>query len=1152
MTTTRLPDTIGPYRVLRPIARGGMAEVYEVLDPSSGEHLALKLLVQTGGALARFNREYEAMIRLNHPNIVRVYHYGLQGRMPWLTMELVDGTPIQAYAKRCGRPGSDERNAETIRLAHDLALALDHIHVNGLVHRDLKSANVLVLPDGRVKLIDFGTARVADAWEEITREGEFIGTFAYASPEQLTDRGVDHRSDLYSLGVLLYRLATGKRPFEAKDLHELARQHVRAKPQPPRELVPTLPPALEALILGLLEKKPEARPQSGREVAAALEEVAGHPLYLPGHLDVDQSSERLVGREEQMAQLWRFLDGEGHEGGLHGSPGAAPAAMAMVVGPQGSGRHRVIQALDRSVRARGWRPLTWTLRRGADDLEAPIRLLLDVVRSFGAKAPARLAPHFDALRRAERAEDLPAAERLEILRTAGAGVLAERALADDRPIVLFVRGLEEAGAMAFEALVGLREGLRERRARVLFVADCLETADDPASPPRKRLPDATRVHLPPMTVQEVALLVGSLVNRRPPPPAVARKIWAASGGLPTYVEEVVKGMVSRGLLRVRSRDTNRIEWALREDLEIPVPEGAERRVIDQLTELPADRRRVLEALALAGREAPTHVLAAALECRAVELGPALDDLAHRGWVVVDGDGDGSTVRWRLILAERVVLEQLHPCRRRVLERLLIDQLSGQPAFAAQIRLLLELGRLEEAMHRALDWAEQHLAANRPVTALEVLDEAIVHVENSGVERRVMARLYLAHVQALLLARPTDPRTSRSLARAARLGQELGDTFLAELHLVRARIQRVIGHYPNFRKHLMETWELVEHAPPSALGSTVADLVGWSNRVAGHVDDAATWHGRSRRIAVQVGSPVVRAHADVGVAGWQYCRGLLLESERTAVGAISILAEVGDTRGLSLALPVWAASLRQQGRFSEALEVLDQQVPAMREAEAPSQYVRLLLATAWCEVDMCRLGRAQEYVDELAATLRRGEHLDLRLEADIVWARILILSGQTEDARHRLAQVVARAQAAGLKVVAETARALLGEALWYLGQQKPAHEAFTTAIEALAQSGDVPATAAACVACARAMAEVIDPDDIFAPAASFLDQQPAIVLQLERTLARGRWLRSRGRDAAPLFAEARLTLDRMKDPLQATDRAALRLHPWARQARRRQG
>ena len=134
MNPPALPESIGPYRLLRPIARGGMAEVYEVEDPSSGGHLALKLLVQTGGALARFNREYEAMIRLNHPNIVRVFHYGVEGESPWLTMELVDGTPIQAYAKRCGKPGTTRRNEEVVRLAHDLALALDHIHRRGLLH----------------------------------------------------------------------------------------------------------------------------------------------------------------------------------------------------------------------------------------------------------------------------------------------------------------------------------------------------------------------------------------------------------------------------------------------------------------------------------------------------------------------------------------------------------------------------------------------------------------------------------------------------------------------------------------------------------------------------------------------------------------------------------------------------------------------------------------------------------------------------------------------------------------------------------------------------------------------------------------------------------------------------------------------------------
>lgn len=1151
MTKPPLPETIGPYRVLRPIARGGTAEVYEVADPASGEHLALKLLMQTGGALARFNREYEAMIRLNHPNIVRVYHYGLHGRLPWLTMEMVEGTPIQVYAKSRGKPGSSERNNEVLRLAHDLALALDHIHARGLVHRDLKSANVLVLPDGRVKLIDFGTAKVAEAWEDITREGQFIGTFAYASPEQITNAPLDHRSDLYSLGVLLFRLATGSMPFAGDSLHTLVRQHVTQPPPHPDKVTPNLPRGLAEIILALLSKRPDDRPASGRQVAEALEAVSGHPLFLPGTLDVNLSGERLVGREAQMAALWRFLDGEGRVGGAPGSEGSAPAAVALVVGPRGSGKRRVMQALEREARARGWRPLGWHVGNGADDLASAFGMLLgELARSFGPSASEEVLDAIEALRRVARSSGVSVAQRLEVLRSAGAALVATRAREDGKPVVLIVRGIDQAGPVGFEALVGLRDALRQREAQVLILADCLELADDPDSLARLRLPEAMRVTLPPMSVRETALLVGALLNRRPPPPAMARQIWSASGGLPTYIEEIVEVMVARGLLRAQSRDANRIEWGLQDDIEVPVPRGARERVADDLAALPVDRRRVLEALALAGGECSARVLAAALQCRADELTLALEDLVHRGWVALEAHPDATQVRWRQRLAEQVVVEQLHPCRRRVLERLLVDEIAKGPAFVAQIALLLEVGRLDEAMRGGLEWAARHLADHRPVTALEVLDLIVPHVEHSAVERRCVAEIYLAQAQALLAARPTDAQTSRSLARAARMGAEQGAAFQAELHLVRARVQRVIGHYPNFRRSLMEAWHLIEHADPSPLGATIASLLGWSNRMTGHVEDAATWHGRARRIAVRFGDRGVRAHADVGVAEWQLSRGLVVEAERTVVGAITTFDALGDTRGLSLALPVWAGALRLQGRFSEALRVLYEQVPAMRESEAPSQYVRLLLATAWVEVDLCRLGRAQECVDELAAILRRGEHLDLRLEADLVWGRILLTSGRLEDADARLKHVRDRGRAASLKVLAESAHAMLGEVQWRLGDRRGAFETFSQAVDSLAKAGELPAAAAACVAQAQSMAEVLDPESIFRPVVAFLEAQPTVILHLERTLARGRWMRAHGRDAAPSFAEARLTLNRIKEGLNDTDKAALRLHPWARLARRR--
>ncbi len=1139
--TAALPERIGKYRLLRPIARGGMAEVYEVEDPASGEHLALKLLLETGGALPRFNREYEAMIRLNHPNIVRVFHSGMHGESPWLTMELVDGTPIQGYAKQCGRAGTDRRTAEVIRTAHDLALALDHIHRRGLIHRDLKSANVLVLPDGRVKLIDFGTARVNDAVQEITREGEFIGTFAYASPEQLTQSPVDHRSDLYSLGVLLFRLATGKRPFNEKDLHALARQHVKQAPPRPRELVPGLPQELEDIILSLLAKKPEDRPNSGAEVATALERCAGRPLNLPVQLELGLQSDSLVGREDQMTRLWRVLDAV--EAGE-----VAPGHTLLVTGAVGSGRQRAISALEKDVVGRSWPAHSWFFHRDGDPLDTLGNMLSELARSFGDANPLVVGVSRQ-LQLVRTTSGLAAADRIDTLvRTAGV-LFQLRSKTGTSPTLVLLRSLHNAGPVGFEALVRLQEVIRRARSRVLLVGELLDSDDTEDSLARNRLPEAERIHMPPMDVQQVALLVGSMLHRRPPPGAVARRIFEASGGMPAYVEDVVRGLVKGGLLRVKGQDPNRLEWAQQDSLDIPVPHRARERVFDRFAQLPADRRRVLEALALLDGQASPRVLAAASQWSLPQLQPALDDLDRLGWIAIDSANGPPVVRWRHRLGSEVILEGLHPCRRTVLERLLVQQVAADPAFAAQIRLLIGVGRYAEAMARAVDWSVYHIAQNRPGTALEVLDDVIPHVGDAPLESGEKAQLHLLHVTALLMARPTDVSLSRSLALATKLGREEPDRFEAELHLLRARIQRVIGHYPNFRKHLMEAWYLIEHAPPSALAATVSGLLGWSNRAAGAVDGAATWHGRARRIAVQLGDAGVRAHADVGVAGWQFARGMLEESERTAMGAMEIFTANGDEAGLSLAIPVWSSSLSEQGRFSEALEVLNERGPSLRESQAPSLYVRMLLATAWIEVELCRLGRAQECVDELGATLRKGEHLDLRLEADLVWGRILLASGEHQEALHRLHFVRDRAKTAGLQLIAEWAGGLMGEVLWEMGDQRAAVQRFKESVDALARAGHVPILSAAVRAQTRAKAERVDPIVMYAPIEDYAQRQPATAAAIEYSLANMRYAWAHGADPRrPLDLASRL-LNRVHAQLNATDQAALYLHPWARHLRK---
>lgn len=1137
-----IPEDIGPYRVLRPIARGGMAEVYEVQERTSGEHLALKLLVHLKGQLSRFNREYEAMIRLNHPNIARVYAYGLLGEHPWLSMELVEGTQIQAYAKRCGKPGTRERLDEVIRVSHDLSLALDHIHRHGLVHRDLKSANVLVLPDGRVKLIDFGTAKVADAAEEITRDGEFIGTFAYASPEQIVNKPVTNRSDLYSLGVLLYRLATGKRPFESDEPGELARMHVKEKPLPPSRHAPEIPKALDELILGLLAKKPEERPATAGDVARALEEVVARPLYLPGSLEIDHGSERLVGREEQVRCLFRFLDGRGD--GSSDGLGGQPADVALVVGPPGSGRDPLMEAVDREVTGRKWRSATLFFRRGADDVDQFGAWVGGLVKTFGSAATDETREAIQTYRRVEKPGSLSSAERIASLQQSAATLLRARTRLDDAPYVLVVRGLQHSGAFGLEALAGLREEIRKNPAPFLLIGDISENADDPASPVRKRLPDAYRVPVGPMDVREVALLVGALLHRRPPPASVARQIHQVSGGLPAYVEEVVKGLVAGGILRAKGHDQNRIEWAQRDENAIAVPSGAREQLIEQMATLPTDRRRCLEVLALCGGEASPLVIAAALQVLPHEVQPALEALESRGWITLGARAEVPFARLRLMLAEEIVRQQLHPCRRRVLQRAIIDQIEREPAFVAQVRLLLEVGRVEQAVDKARDWALYHLSKNRPLTALEALELVVPHLDAEVLTDPVRAQLCLLHATSLLHVRPTDPQTSRAAARAEKLA-EGDDLFLAEVHLLRAQIHRVIGHYPNFRKHLTEAWTLLEDKPPTPLAATVASLLGWSNQMDGQVDDAASWHGRARRIALQIGEPAVRAHADVGVAGWQLARGLLTEAERTAASAIQVFAEVGDLRGLSLGVPIWADALRLQGRSSEALRVLHEQLPVVREGEVPTYYVRLLLASAWIEIDLGRLGRAQEYVDELGATLSKSEHLDLRLQADLVWGRILAASSNHVEAIARLREVEERARVAGLMGLSETARALSAEAVWSLGDQKTALLSFRKAIVALQGSNDVPALAAACVAQARAMSERVDPDLVFKPVHDWMTSQPAWVARVDRAIARVRYLRTMGKGTTDAEAEARRLIDQVTAGLDPTDGAAIRVHPWSR-------
>jgi serine/threonine-protein kinase len=267
---------LGPYEILAALGSGGMGEIYRARDPKLNRAIAIKVLPETTAAdpdrRARFEREAQSIAALNHPNIVTIYSVEEADGVLFLTMELVDGQPLDALLVKGGLP-----LARILGIAIPLADAVSAAHQKGITHRDLKPANVMVTADGRVKVLDFGLAKLVEPstpaaevtalpTRVLTGEGRIVGTVAYMSPEQAEGRLVDQRSDIFSLGVMLYELSTGERPFTGDTSVSLLSSIIRDTPRSATDLKPTVPRELSRIIKQCLVKDAEYRYQSAKDV----------------------------------------------------------------------------------------------------------------------------------------------------------------------------------------------------------------------------------------------------------------------------------------------------------------------------------------------------------------------------------------------------------------------------------------------------------------------------------------------------------------------------------------------------------------------------------------------------------------------------------------------------------------------------------------------------------------------------------------------------------------------------------------------------------------------------------------------------------------------------------------------------------------------
>jgi hypothetical protein len=584
------------------VGRGGMGVVYRARD-RHGRVVAVKTLQGLSPtAVYRFKREFRSLAGLSHPNLAGLYELVADGPRWFLVMEFVEGTDFLTHV-RAGPPASA---ADRLRHAiRQLAGGLAALHAAGVLHRDVKPANVIVGPDGRAVLLDFGLAADLDrSGVHANSDGVVLGTFDYMSPEQTAGEAVSPAADWYSVGVMLYEALTGRRPFQGSPLAVLE-DRFRRDPAPPSELVPDAPEDLDRLCRDLLRRDPAARP-TGAEVLARL---GADPAPPPG-----PQAGLLVGRGGPLAELTAAFR----------SVAAGPAAVVRVSGPSGVGKTALVQAFLDGVTRR--HPRAVVLAGKCYEQESvPYKALDPVVDALSrflqnlppleveALLPRDVGPltgMFPVLARVRAVAEAPRrpdgpADQQELRRRAFGGLRELLArLGGRRPLVVCIDDLQWGDA---DSAAALGEVLRPPDAPALLLVLCYRS-DETSGPALRTLLEATdgpgraagarEIAVAPLTPDDtrrmaVALMKGVESARHVE--AVVRE----SGGNPLFAWELLQAAeAGRGQADGEAGPTlDRVIW-------------------DRVARLPAGGRELLTVLAVAGRAVPAD-----LACRAAGVHP---------------------------------------------------------------------------------------------------------------------------------------------------------------------------------------------------------------------------------------------------------------------------------------------------------------------------------------------------------------------------------------------------------------------------------------------------------------------------------------------------------------------------------------------------
>jgi eukaryotic-like serine/threonine-protein kinase len=745
----------GRFQALRELGRGAMGVVYLAADPNDLQPVAVKLLHSPLPALeARFKREFRVLQKLDSPHVVGVLEFGAVNASEahsFIVMEFVEGKDLAQWSADI--PQTPEEFRRLVALLVKIADGLGAVHRAGVIHRDLKPENILVTPDDTPKLTDFGLARddTASVALTIAGKGGFMGTLLYAAPEQIQSRGVDHRADLYALGMVMYRLFTGRTAFEGQAISQIILSHLREPPAPPTTLNPTMGARLETLILDLLAKNPSERPDSADAVRERLE-------ALLRDADVDPTASAtslslaLTGEEAALELLEPpFVGREA----LLGAIVRAPTNAVLLSGEGGVGKTRLLLEVRRDHQLFGSRALSANAVQGAPlavvaqwlrgALQRRSTALEVVLESDGAVL-SNLVPEIGVAPLPLNVDGAQFTLYASALRALSASSGDE-----DRGLLLTLENAHDADEGSLNFVAYALRSLSDNP-RLRFALTSRSEAEHPIWRALETEGLLTRFTVPPLEPDDarhaVRAMLGGLADE-----ALVEHVSARSGGNPWMAGEILRALIESG---AAFRYRRYWEWTrVGANLTLPLSETLRARY----AKLEAGPRELAATAAAIGETVGFEAL---LALSGAGEDAMLDDLEQ-------------LIRARILLEERLGREEVYRFAHPLLRDAALEDLSGRKRRRLHARYA-ELLRVQNADPARL--AEHYLQS-------EQTDDAFAATLLAA--RNAEALYLLPTVEHLVrrthaLLSPDDPRRDTLEVYLGRIGAQIGRSSEAELFL----------------------------------------------------------------------------------------------------------------------------------------------------------------------------------------------------------------------------------------------------------------------------------------------------------------------------------------------------------------------------------